>query len=467
MKMSPDNAKSLRDRLVCGSDLTERYLHAIRSSVRLTELLRGSSLSLPLTEFCGRSVLIATRDQLTAALTLIELDGLARRLVLCPPDVQREYLSHVVTDAEIDAIVTDNDVDELNALSIALRARSGPVIKPVDPLRRERNETEWVLFTSGTAGAPKMVRHTLAGLTGAIKTNENPDRSIVWGTFYDIRRYGGLQIFLRAIFDGASFVLSDTMEPTGDHLVRLGAQGVTHISGTPSHWRRALMSPQANAIAPRYVRLSGEIADQAILDNLRAVFPEARIVHAYASTEAGVGFEVLDGHEGFPVSVIETAGEVAFKIEDGLLRIRSPRAALCYVGVDTPALVADDGFVETGDVVERRGERYYFVGRRDGIINVGGLKVHPEEVEAVINRHAYVRMSQVRARKNPITGSIVVADVVLREDCDTDARAIEKLSGEILISCRNALAPHKVPAVIHFVSAVKIADSGKIARNHA
>ena len=204
-----------------------------------------------------------------------------------------------------------------------------------------------------------MVRHTLAGLTGAIKTNENPDRSIVWGTFYDIRRYGGLQIFLRAIFDGASFVLSDTMEPTGDHLVRLGAQGVTHISGTPSHWRRALMSPQANAIAPRYVRLSGEIADQAILDNLRAVFPEARIVHAYASTEAGVGFEVLDGHEGFPVSVIETAGEVAFKIEDGSARAREPVtvALLRRLGVSTAPGVPDAALDEIGTAVVLGGSR--------------------------------------------------------------------------------------------------------------
>ena len=65
-------------------------------------------------------------------------------------------------------------------------------------------------------------------------------------------------------------------------------------------------------------------------------------------------------------------------------------------------------------MVELRGDRYYFVGRRDGVINVGGLKVHPEEVEAVINRHPRVQMSLVRARKNPFTGAVVVADVVAK-----------------------------------------------------
>jgi acyl-coenzyme A synthetase/AMP-(fatty) acid ligase len=464
MKMQPSDAKSLRDRLACEVDCGDRYLHATRSNVLLTELLQGSSLSAPLSELCGRSVLVATRTQLAAALTLIELDGLARRLVLCPLDLPREYLPHIVVNAKIDAIVTDDEMSELNALPVPVRATVGPVITPMDGVGHERSETEWVLFTSGTIGAPKMVQHTLAGLTGAIKTSQGHDRSIVWGTFYDIRRYGGLMIFLRTIFGSTSLVLSDAMAPMGDYLVRLAAQGATHISGTPSHWRRALMSPQARAIAPRYVRLSGEIADQAILDNLRIAYPNARIVHAYASTEAGVGFEVLDGREGFPVSVIETVGDVAYKIEDGSLRIRSPRAALCYVGADATALAADDGFVDTGDMVERRGDRYYFVGRRGGIINVGGLKVHPEEVEAVINRHPHVRMAQVRPRKNPITGSVIVADVVLRENFGDDAGVNEKLSGEILRSCREALAPHKVPAVIHFVSAVTLTDSGKLAR---
>jgi acyl-coenzyme A synthetase/AMP-(fatty) acid ligase len=467
MKTSPPSTKSLRDRVASAGGHAGRYLHAARTSVLLTELLTGSSLNIPLAKFRSRSVLVVTRDQLTAALALIELDGLARRLVLFPPDVPREYLSHVIANAEIDAIVSDNELNGLSDLSVSLRATISTTIRPVNDLPLERDETEWVMFTSGTAGMPKMVQHSLVGLTGAIMPRKDSEAAIVWSTFYDIRRYGGLQIFLRAIYDGASLVLSDAAEPTGEFLVRLAARGLTHISGTPSHWRRALMSPQADAIRPRYVRLSGEIADQAILDNLHAAYPDARIVHAYASTEAGVGFEVHDGREGFPVSVIESVGDLAFKVEDGLLRIRSPRAALCYVGAGAPPLAASDRYVDTGDVVARRGDRYYFVGRSDGIVNVGGLKVHPEEVEAVINRHPQVRMSQVRARKSPITGSIVVADVVLRESSGSDALSPGKISDEISRYCRDALAPYKVPAVIRFVADLNLADSGKLVRRHA
>src|SRR4029077_19423073 len=100
------------------------------------------------------------------------------------------------------------------------------------------------------------------------------------------------------------------------------------------------------------------------------------------------------------------------RVEGDTLRVRSSRTAQRYIGRGE-SLLDPLGFVDTGDVVERRGERYYFVGRRGVIINVGGLKIHPEEVEAVINRHPGVHMSRVTARKNPITGAIVAAEVVL------------------------------------------------------
>jgi len=325
-----------------------------------------------------------------------------------------------------------------------------------------------VLLTSGTTGRPKMVVHTLSSLSGAMQGARPSDDPAVWSTFYDIRRYGGLQIFLRALLGGGSMVLSSADESTGDFLIRAGGHGVTHISGTPSHWRRALMSPAAHRIAPRYVRLSGEIADQAILDHLRACYPEARIAHAFASTEAGVAFDVGDGLAGFPASLIEGQGaDVEMKVEDGSLRIRSTRTAARYLGDEDRSIADGDGFVDTGDMLERRGDRYHFVGRRGGIINVGGLKVHPEEVEAVINAHPDVRMSLVRTRKNPITGALVVADVVLKsEPGAANGRAVT-LEHEIMQRCREALSRHKVPAAIRFVSALAVTPSGKLVRHDA
>ena len=153
------------------------------------------------------------------------------------------------------------------------------------------------------------------------------------------------------------------------------------------------------------------------------------------------------------------------KVEDGSLRIRSTRAAHAYVGRNAAALTDSDGFIDTGDMVELRGDRYHFVGRRGGIINIGGLKVHPEEIEAVINRHAEVRMSRARSRRSPITGSIVVADVLLADGCDVSRS--DAIRDKILADCRASLASHKVPAMIKFVSSLDITAAGKLARTDA
>ena len=448
--------------------LADRALWGAGASVTLGELVRGSSLGGRLEELRGRSVLIATSDQLTAAVALIELDGVARRLVLGPPDLPSEHLSHIVTTAAVDALVSDGAVPPTSGPGVGVVVPCRPRLAPTDAERRGGHQTEWILLTSGTTGPPKLVVHTLASLAGAIREGHTLAGSAVWSTFYDIRRYGGLQIFLRALLSGGSLVLSSAGEALGDFLGRAGAHGVTHISGTPSHWRRALMSPAAHRIAPRYVRLSGEIADQAILDHLRACYPAARIAHAFASTEAGVAFDVDDGLAGFPASLLERpAGGVDLKVEAGSLRIRSARTATRYLETPGPPLVGRDGFVDTGDMVERRGDRLYFVGRRGGIINVGGLKVHPEEVEAVINGHPHVRMSLVRTRKNALTGALVVADVVLKAAADPANGRGAELEGEILRLCRDRLPRHKVPVAIHFVPALPVAPTGKLVRPDA
>jgi acyl-coenzyme A synthetase/AMP-(fatty) acid ligase len=407
-------------------------------------------------------------------LALIELDGVAGRLIVCTPDLPSEHFPALVAQIGIDAIVSDHDRGD-DGLAPPLRILCNGTVTPSKQRLAAYCTTEWVLLTSGTTGMPKMIVHTFASLTAAIGNALGQGTDVVWGTFYDIRRYGGLQIFLRAVLGRGSFVVSGPGEPIGDYLVRLGAHGATHLSGTPSHWRRALMSPEARAIAPRYIRLSGEIADQGLLNSLRSFYPQASVGHAFASTEAGVGFEVNDGLEGFPASLVGAPGDVHIKVDEGSLRIRSARNAVRCVSEEHSTITDDDGFVDTGDMVERRGDRYYFLGRRSGIINVGGLKVYPEEVEAAINRHPSVRMSMVHSRKSPITGSLVAADVVLQGGPDPSGNGgpepggagggIVDVKREILRICHDSLAPHKIPATIRFVPGLEIAAAGKLARH--
>lgn len=302
MKMPCSSFPSLRDALDAGAMPPSGYLVGAEYSVALRDLLQGSAIATDRENLRGRSVLIAAGDAFFAALALIELDGLARRITLYPSDLALEHLPYVMHHAEVDTVVSDGRF--LSGVSHGAQdILCAPAPVPLAPVGPERLPTEWILLTSGTTGRPKMVPHTLASLTGAIAAGE-PQSTVIWGTFYDIRRYGGLQIFLRAVLTRSSLLLTGPQEPLADFLARAGAASVTHISGTPSHWRRALMSPAADRIAPRYIRLSGEIADQAILNSLHSFYPHAEISHAFATTEAGVAFDVRDGLSGFPANVL-------------------------------------------------------------------------------------------------------------------------------------------------------------------
>jgi acyl-CoA synthetase (AMP-forming)/AMP-acid ligase II len=424
--------------------------YAPEVSLELSRLSRASCLGGRLESLRGRSILLAMREQLSTAIALLELDGIARRLVLCTPELTPETLAEVATIAGTDVQLADLE--------------PAPVSAEID--RQPRLVTEWILLTSGTTGRPKLVEHTLASLAGALP-REPPAPRGVWSTFYDIRRYGGLQIYLRAVLGGVPLVLSSPAEPTAAFLARAGALGVTHISGTPSHWRRALMSGAAQSLRPEYVRLSGEVADQGLLDQLRATYPHAKIAHAFASTEAGVAFDVTDGRAGFPAEYVGAPRNgIEMKIEDGTLRIRSHRAGAGYLGPERSALSSEDGFVDTGDLVELKDGRYYFRGRRGGVINVGGMKVYPEEVEGVLNADPRVRMSLVRPKRNPITGAIVVAEVVLEEPggASLDPHEAEQIKNDLLEACRRILPAHKVPARLSFVPSLTLSAAGKLVR---
>jgi acyl-coenzyme A synthetase/AMP-(fatty) acid ligase len=400
----------------------------------------------------GRSVLLATRAQLPTAVALLELDGIARRMTLCTPDLNSEQLAGVAAAAQADATVRDADV------------HMPPTAHA--PARRPSERTEWVLLTSGTTGNPKLVVHDFNSLTGAVPRRQADEPTAVWSTFYDIRRYGGLQIYFRALLSGSALVLSSAGESPREFLARAAAAGVTHLSGTPSHWRSAMMSGDAGLLAPHYVRLSGEVADQTVLDNLRAVYPRAQVAHAFASTEGGVLFEVSDGLAGFPAEFLgRRLSEVELRVRDGTLWVRSPRLASRYLGDGAPPLRHADGYIDTGDVVEAEAGRYHFRGRHGGIINVGGLKVYPQEVESVLNEDPRVQVSLVKARRSPITGAVIVAEVVLREPA-ADA-GLETLINELLDSCRRRLAPHKVPAVLRMVPALPMTSTGKLLRPDA
>ena len=303
--------------------------------------------------------------------------------------------------------------------------------------RARRCETEWVLPTSGTSGPPKLVVHTLATLTGAIA----PAPLQQWATFYDIRRYGGLQIFLRALAGRGSLRLSGAeRERSTRFLARLGEAGVTHISGTPSHWRKALMSGEA---APHRSRLCAAFRRDRRRRGARGACAQlirsARIEHAYASTEAGVAFAVDDGKAGFPAALARSAtGRSRCSVVDGALQCAvRPRARCVSSAPDAPRSPTRTASSTPAT---------WSSGAAIAIISSAGAAASSMSAAPRCIRRRSRRCSTRIPRcaraacsraSNPITGALVVAEVVLTTPARGSQVALER---EILAACRSAPA---------------------------
>jgi hypothetical protein len=295
-KMPPREVFALSNYL--GSELIGRTISDARHTVSLTNLLQRACLVGRSDELAARSVLLAVSDQLISAVAMIELDGRARRMLLCPPDADPHQMQALIEEADIDAIVTDQPSRWSKAGVYLVAAARMPM--PAPARARARRATEWLLAKPEFSRTPKIAARTLEELCSAIVADAARHSAVpVWATFDDIRHEDGLRTFLRAIIGGGSLVLSESGEPMADFVARLQARGVTHVSGNVSQWRSLLMSGSAGGFSPSHVHLSGETADQALLDALRLAFPEALIGQACKVTGTGVGLPSIRASEAW------------------------------------------------------------------------------------------------------------------------------------------------------------------------
>jgi acyl-coenzyme A synthetase/AMP-(fatty) acid ligase len=390
---------------------------------------------------------LACADPLEAILWMLALDATASAVFLAPENV-RQGPDYDALAAMAGSTLTIADAAGPVASVAAGSAGGAPVV------------TQWLLATSGTTGTPKLIAHTADSLARTVKTDPARGRDFRWALVYDPFRFAGLQVVLQSLAAGSSLLLCHDA-PFPEQLAAIRAGDVNALSATPTFWRKALMHGGLAGHAFRQITLGGEAADQFVLDALKRNFPGARIAHVYASTEAGVGFSVADGMEGFPDSYLRDG------VHGNSLRIGAAgtlEIAVAGQGARTAsgaALAGADGYVDTGDLVERKGERVVFRGRLSGTINVGGHKVVPEEVERVIRGVPGVAETLVKAKGSAMIGQLVVAEIVAQADV-TDSDALKR---RVLEACRSALDRYQVPAMVRVVDQLAQSATGKLLRN--
>ena len=316
-------------------------------------------------------------------------------------------------------------------------------------------ETRWYLATSGTTGTPKWIAHSFASLSRAVKISVDQS-TLHWGLCYQPTRFAGLQVLLQSMMSGACIRDCSTADAEQRIEMMLNS-GVTALSATPSLWRQLLMTGRLHQLPLIQLTLGGEIADQALLNKLSALFPSARILHIYASTEVGVGFAVSDQQTGFPLSWLgSNHSGLAFKIDGQQhLWLKPPHTP----DSNLAKRLDSEGYLDTGDLVQIQDDRVQFLGRDSGVINVGGNKVHPEQVEQVLLQIADVLQAKVYAKASSVLGQLVVADIVVVANADQS-----KLQPLLFAHCQQQLARYQIPTRFNFVDSLSTNATGKLSR---
>ena len=386
----------------------------------------------------GKKIAVCT-DNLELGLTaLLAADGYSKSICLLPDNLKKEEKKKILNLIDYDLIIEESFQVECN---VNLRKSN----------LANRIITDWQMLTSGTTNIPKVISHTLQSLSRATNQKVINDKTVKWGLMYEFFRFAGLQVLIQALHNRVTLIVPDRSLPLQNQIKMLADNGCTHLSATPTFWRSIVMTAECKSLKLRQITLGGEIADAKILDSLSAIYPLAKITHIYASTETGVAFSVKDGLPGFPEYYLnKSINGLSFRIYNGMLQIKNKESTN----------QSEDCWIDTGDLVECKESRIFFKGRAQCVINVGGNKVHPEEIESALLSISEIQGAIVYPKTNPITGFVVAAEVLpYLHPKDT-----VKFSSNIRDYLSTKLDAYKIPALIKVVKSLKINASGKMNR---
>lgn len=399
-----------------------------------------------------------------------------RRVGLSFRPVAHSYAALAALDRlACDVFLLDANLPFEEGLELSEKLRLGAFLtagKPGQPPEFEvhdlSNEQRWsgnstvTILTSGSTGGPKAARHSWESIARPVKKGAGV-HAPKWLLTYLPHLYAGLQVVLQCFADRGTLVVPGSHMDPQSTVQFMCDTGVQFVSATPSYWRRLLMFSEAELlkrIPLVQITLGGEAIDQPILDKLRQHFPKARLVHIYATTELGRCFSVSDGKAGFPARYLDTVqpGAAELKVHKGELLVRSPNSMRMYDPLSSQQPSASDWF-PTGDVVEIKDGRVYFVGRKSDMINVAGSKVYPIEVERVIRVIPGVSDVRVFGKASSIAGELVACEIVANRDQDREA-----LREIVVRTCRDQLNSQQQPRLIKLVDRIDLSAAGKTLR---
>ncbi|MGQ0716378.1 MAG: class I adenylate-forming enzyme family protein [Pseudonocardiales bacterium] len=313
-----------------------------------------------------------------------------------------------------------------------------------------------VLFSSGTTGRSKASVLDFDKVIDRYGDSKRPRRIL---SFLSLDHIGGVNTLLHTLSQGGAVVT--VAQRTPDAVFAAIASHEVHVlPTTPTFLNMVLISGAHERHSTRSLELityGTEPMPLQTLQRLRAALPSVRFKQTYGLSELGILPTRSKSDDTLWVKLGNNAG-FEHKIVDGVLWVRSQMAMLGYL--NAPAPFDHEGFFDTQDMVETDGEYVRILGRRTEIINVGGEKVYPSEVENVLLEIPNIAEVSVTGRQSHVVGMVVKATVRLVES--EDERAVKRRVREY---CRQRMEPFKVPAVVEVSSTPQHSDRFKKIRN--
>lgn len=302
-----------------------------------------------------------------------------------------------------------------------------------------------VIFTSGSSGTPKAVVHHLGRLLDKFKVAGTAARTLAFLMFDHI---GGINTLLQTLANGGTLVIPTAHDPE-TVAATVARHKIELLPVSPSFLNLLILSganTRHDLSSLRLISYGTEPMPPATLRRVADALPAVRLHQLYGLSEVGIlRSRVRDSD----ASWVELGGtQVQTRVVDGMLQVKAPTAMLGYLNAPSP--FTSDGWLMTGDEVDVDGPWVRIKGRRSEIINVGGQKVFPAEVEAVVGAMENILDVVVFGLPHALLGQVVACRVNLVSPEEPD-----KLRARIRIGCRQQLAPFKAPVKIE-VTQVKL-----------
>lgn len=311
-----------------------------------------------------------------------------------------------------------------------------------------------VLFSSGSTGKSKGVVHDLERLLENYRTPRAALRTIAFLLFDHI---GGINTMLHTLASGGCLITVADRSPDGV-LAAVARHRAELLPTSPTFLNLVLLS---DAIARhdlsslQVIAYATEPMPESTLARLRELLPAVKFHQNYGLSEVGILRTRSESSDSLWVRLAGDGYET--RVVDGILQIKAHSAMLGYLNAPSP--FTDDGWFVTGDMVERKGDFVRILGRQSELINVGGEKVYPAEVENVVRTLDNVADATVYGEKNPILGQIVCARVTLVEPEDRAA-----FTARLKKHCAATLKRHQVPVKVEIAEGPQHTDRFKKAR---